>query len=107
MSKSCVAKDEDKRQTWRMLRKAIFQRFVLKHESIDFIVYVDQKAVAKPGLPLSGMNWIRVPITRGSVDLTPLLGSDLPLCNSMQGLFSHLQDLKVPPSQTLFCSLRE
>jgi hypothetical protein len=97
ISKGSVAKNEETRQAWRLLRESMFKKFIVCHEFVELCFYIDSAAVATPGLPLQGLNGIRLPVRNGNMDLTPFASSDLPMLSCIPTKFQHLEDLSAVP----------
>ena len=63
-------------QVWDRWLGALIVRF-FGTTTLDFVIVEDPNCEARPGLPAQGINPIRVRVTNGNLDLSPIVVADI------------------------------
>jgi hypothetical protein len=96
-SRGSKAKNDSQSTAWRLCFKAFIVKYVAQEGELEWSVYMDPRVDANPGIPMVGVQKIRVPISNGLVDLRPLYECDDVHCvHTVADLGDYSDGSKVP-----------
>ena len=71
-----IQKNSEQRLVWRGALEGILRTFVEVEEQSEWSIVIDPEAEVVPGIPVQSSHRVRLPLTRGAIDLQPLFECD-------------------------------
>lgn len=75
-SKSGAKKNQSVQAHWHAALRGILDTFFGEQEALEFGIFLDAAVQMRPGVPMQGSGFVRLRVTKGLVDVTPLLSCD-------------------------------